>query len=216
MICSAVIFDMDGVILNTEAVCRRAWHAAGPRFGLSYDDVEKSYEAGIGCSMPDTRDMLRGLFGTDFAAESYIEASTAEFHVIEEKEGLPLMKGVQSALEYLKRQGYRIALASSTHGATVRRQLTAAGVLQWFETVTTGDMVTHSKPDPEIYRMACRSLELAPADCAAVEDSPNGILSASRAGMKCIMVPDQIQPSATIKKFLWQQIPSLEEIPSIL
>ena len=104
------------------------------------------------------------------------------------------MPFAKQTLEYLKDKGYRIALASSTRGPVVTRQLEKAGLLSFFESLSTGDQVSHSKPDPEIYKLACKSLNLPPKKCAAVEDSPNGIKSAKSAGLFTIMVPDRIEP----------------------
>ena len=212
----AVVFDMDGVILNTEAICRRTWRLAGKKYGLTEAAAEKGFVATIGCNRTDTHEKLCDLYGADFPADDYMQQTSAFFHEIESAEGIPLMQGVRLALDYLKKEKYRVALASSTRRAVVERQLKTAGVFDYFETVTAGDDVVHSKPDPEIYLMACRSLGIAPGVCAAIEDSPNGIRSAYAAGLKCIMVPDQVQPDDEIRGMLWHLCSSLCEIPDVL
>ena len=123
-----------------------------------------------------------------------MEQTSVFFSEIEKSEGISLMPFAKQTLEYLKDKGYRIALASSTRGPIVTRQLEKAGLLSFFESLSTGDQVSHSKPDPEIYKLACKSLNLPPKKCAAVEDSPNGIKSAKTAGLFTIMVPDRIEP----------------------
>jgi HAD superfamily hydrolase (TIGR01509 family) len=211
---TAVVFDMDGVLLDTETMSDRTWESACDELGLagSMGIVNECR----GCNRTDTMDILRRHFGADFDASRFLDRTSELFHEMEAREGIPVMKGAAEALSYLKHAGYRLALASSTRGVTVRRQLAAAGLIGYFETLTTGDMVTHSKPDPEIYRLACASLSVPPQSCAAVEDSPNGIRSAHSAGLSCIMVPDKIQPDSSVKPLLWKLLSSLDQISSVL
>lgn len=192
----AIIFDMDGVILDSESICDVVWEMAAREKGL-----ERSGEVinlCRGTNKNDTILILKDFYGQDFDAEYFLNRSSELFHEVEFSKGIPLMPYAKETLEKLKGK-YRIALASSTRGTTVRRQLGAHNLLPFFETMTTGEMVEHSKPDPEIYLMACRSLGLEPAECVAVEDSFNGIKSAHAAGMKCCMIPDKVQPTQEIR-----------------
>jgi len=91
-----------------------------------------------------------------------------------------------------------------------------AGFIDFFETLTTGDTVARGKPDPEIYERACASLGLSPDVCCAIEDSPNGMRSAYRAGLSCIMVPDKIVPDDEMKKIAMCILPSLDAIGTVL
>ena len=91
-----------------------------------------------------------------------------------------------------------------------------AGLIDFFESLTTGDMVSHSKPEPEIYLKAAESIGAEASSCIAVEDSPNGVKSAYAAGMKVIMVPDKIQPDGDLKKLCWKICKNLEEVKKIL
>jgi HAD superfamily hydrolase (TIGR01509 family) len=209
----AVIFDMDGVLLDTETMCDRTWEMAAGEFGLT--NSSGAINACRGCNKADTRLILEKMYGEKIDAPAFMDRTSVLFHEIEEKEGIPVMKGAVKALAYLKEKGYRLALASSTRGVTVRRQMENAGLLKWFETITTGDMVEHSKPDPEIYRIACSSLGILPESCAAVEDSPNGIRSACAAGLLCVMVPDKIQPEEEIRRMVWKLCRTLEELPAV-
>ena len=207
----AIIFDMDGVVLDSETISDKTWLITQDEMNVTTD---KDYiNMCRGSNRNDTLQILKDVFGADFDSEAFLNRSTELFRQIEETDGIPLMPYVKEALEYLKPK-YRLALASSTNGGAVKRQLTNAGVIQYFETLTTGDQVVHSKPDPEIYQMACRSLGLDPEECVAVEDSPNGIRSAAAAGLKVIMVPDKIQPFPEIELLCWQiciTLKSLEE-----
>ena len=207
----AFIFDMDGVILDSETICDQAWLEVAKKQNLpNPQDVMKQC---LGTNKNDTIQILKKNYGADFDSEYFIQQTSDYFHQIEFSSGIPLMPFAKEILDYLKPK-YRIALASSTRKATVERQLKAVEVLDYFETLTCGDMVEHSKPNPEIYLMACNSLGLKPEQCVAIEDSPNGIKSAFSANLHTIMIPDKIQPTEEIKKMCERILLSLEQIKS--
>ena len=209
----AIIFDMDGVILDSETISDRTWDMAQKEMNVSTD---KDYiNMCRGSNHNDTIQILHDVFGADFDAEGFLTRATSHFYEIEKNEGIPLMPYAKEILNYLKPK-YRLALASSTNGRAVERQLTNAGIIDFFETRTTGEMVEHSKPDPEIYLMACRSLGLKPEECIAVEDSPNGIRSAAAAGLKVIMVPDKIEPFPELDMLCWQICLTLKNLEEFL
>ncbi len=209
----AIIFDMDGVILDSESISDITWRKAGDETGVTVTD--EILNACRGSNKNDTIQTLKKYYGQDFDSEAFLERTSELFHEIEEKEGIPLLPYAREILEYLKPH-YRLALASSTRGATVERQLRAAGVIDFFETRTTGEMVEHSKPNPEIYLMACKSIGMKPEDCVAIEDSLNGIRSAHAAGLHPIMVIDKVQPTEEIKKMCVAIFDTLEGLRAIL
>lgn len=208
----AFVFDMDGVLLDTESICWGTWTTVGKELGLDPVKMEEANFRCMGTNKADSVRILKEIFGQDFDGAGALARSSELFHIIEESEGIPVMNGVEECLMYLKNKGYRICLASSTRKVSVVRQLTRAGLIQYFETITTGDMVEHSKPDPEIYQMAVKSLNLEPQECVCVEDSYNGIKSGKKAGLKTIMVPDRVQPDEEILKFVDYLYSSLLEI----
>ena len=208
-----IIFDMDGVILDSETISDRTWFAAAKEFKLEINiDL---INACRGTNKNDTIAIFKKYYGKDFDGDGFLARTSELFHKIEVEEGIPLMPYAKEILEYLKPR-YTLALASSTRGPTVERQLRSAGVIDFFKTRTTGEMVIHSKPNPEIYLMACRSVNLEPSECYAIEDSLNGIKSAYAAGLKPIMVIDKIQPTEEIKKTCAAVLDSLEGLKSIL
>lgn len=208
-----IIFDMDGVILDSETISDRTWMEAAKEKNLEVN-IEL-INACRGSNKNDTIEIFKKYFGNNFDGEDFLTRTSELFHQIEENEGIPLMHYAKEILEYLKPR-YTLALASSTRGETVERQLRTAGVIDFFETRTTGDMVVHSKPNPEIYLMACKSVGLQPEECYAVEDSLNGIKSAYAAGLKTIMVVDKIKPTEEIRKMCIAVFDSLEGLKSIL
>ena len=209
----AIIFDMDGVILDSESISAITWRKAAEEKGLTVND--EILNACRGTNKNDTIVILKKYYGADFDSEAFFERTSELFYEIEEKEGIPLMPYAKEILEYLKPR-YRLALASSTRGPTVERQLRNAGVIDFFETRTTGEMVEHSKPNPEIYLMACKSIGMKPEDCVAIEYSLNGIRSAYAAGLKPIMVIDKVQPTEESRNMCVAVFDSLEDLKKIL
>ena len=113
---------------------------------------------------------------------------------------MPIKAGVKEILEYIRTQNVRCAVASSTRKAVVEAELCDAGLINYFEEIVGGDAVKVSKPDPEIYLMACDKMRVNSSDAFAVEDSYNGIRSAHAAGMRPIMVPDMIPADDEMRK----------------
>ncbi len=209
----AVIFDMDGVLLDSETICDNVWPVAAKEFG-----VEASSQVLNDCrgmNKADTITYLKNRYGSNFNAKNFLERTSELFHEVEFSTGIPAMPYALETLTYLKEK-YILALASSTRGVSVKRQMTNAGMIDFFKTLTTGDMVEHSKPDPEIYLLACKSVNLPPEQCVAVEDSPNGAKSALAAGLKVIIVPDKIQPSQQLKQSVWKVCSTLKDLEDIL
>lgn len=193
----SVVFDMDGVLFDTERIYADGWVAAAKEYG--YEDVEEAVMGAIGRNANDTRALFMELMGEAFPYDEVWERARVITRQTIETNGLPVMKGVRELLDYLKASNYRIGLASSTRKARVLEQIAMAGIADYFQVVVGGDMVTHSKPNPEIYLIACKELGVDPESTYAIEDSLNGIRSAYGAGMKALMVPDMIAPTEEIK-----------------
>ena len=210
----AVLFDMDGVLLDTESVCEECWSRAADEIGLS--NIHEIFMQCVGRSKTDTEKLLEKYLPDEGAAVKFRNRTSELFEVVEREQGLKKMPFVLECLDSLKNAGFRLALASSTRALKVHPQLKNAGIFDYFETITTGDMVTHSKPDPEIYLKAASSLGLAPEECVAIEDSPNGVRSATAAGIKCIMVPDLISPDGEMKEKAWKIFENLRETADFL
>lgn len=194
----AVIFDMDGVLFDTEAVCMQAWMDVAKKWGLP--DMEEVFPQCIGLNANDSRQIVFQAYGEHFDYPLFRKHAAAWFQAYVEKNGLPVKPGVREILEWLKESDYAVGLASSTREKDVRSHLADTGLLDYFSVITTGDMVEHSKPRPDIYLLACERLGVEPEQTYAIEDSPNGIRSAHRAGMCPIMVPDMIAPDEEMRR----------------
>lgn len=193
----AIVFDMDGVLFDTEVLCMKSWMAVAEANGLP--DMEKVFPKCIGCNANDSRRFVLEAYGEDFDYAGFRAQASEWFWDDIQKNGLPVKTGVRELLEWLKREGWIIGLASSTKLSSVLKHLNQAGIREYFSAVVTGDMVEHSKPLPDIYFLACRELGAEPAETYAVEDSPNGIRAAHGAGMLPLMVPDMVSPDEEMR-----------------
>ena len=185
---AAVVFDMDGVIFDSENLCLKCWREIAAKYDLG--DITDEFMKCTGTTKELTKQIMTDFLGDEDLYDKFASEASLLFHMYEDRDGLPVKKGVNNLLEALKERKIRAALASSTRLAVVEAELKTAGFYDYFEVVIGGDMVKNSKPDPEIYLTACNRLGLEPGMCAAVEDSYNGIRSAYAAGMKTVMVPD--------------------------
>jgi len=208
------VFDMDGVLFDTERLCERSWLAAAKRRGLS--GMEEIFPQCIGLNANDSRRIVLGAYGEDFDYPGFREEASAWFWNYIEENGLPVMEGALELLECLRERQWRLGLASSTKRSTVLSHLEQAGIRDCFQVVITGDMVEHSKPLPDIYLMACRELGVRPEEAYAIEDSPNGIRSAYRAGMIPLMVPDMIEPDEELRRLSRGVFKNLAQVQAYL
>lgn len=193
----AIVFDMDGVIIDSEWLVADCWRIIGEKYQIP--NIEKNCKKCLGLNKDATREVFLSCYGADFPYDEYKQESSDLFHQ-REKEELKLKLGAKEFLQWLKEQKYRIGLATSTREAVAKVQLKDLGVLHYFDKVVCGDMLKKSKPEPDIYLMACKQLEVLPEESYAVEDSYNGIRAAYNAGMKAIMVPDRVGPNEEMEE----------------
>ncbi len=211
---TAVVFDMDGVLFDTERICMEAWREIAAEKDI--ENIEKAVLGCVGLNRTDTRAFFEREYGADFDYDTYHDACSARFHEKIERFGLPMKPGVMEILTFLKNNGYKIGLASSTSRHGVLGHVNRAGIADFFEVIVGGDMVEHSKPKPDIYLLACEQLGVKPENAIAIEDSPNGIRSAHGAGLKAVMVPDMIAPTPEIEVLLYKKYDSLLDVRNFL
>lgn len=203
----AVVFDMDGVLFDTEILCMKSWMAIAKQWGMG--GMEEVFPKCIGLNANDSRRIVMEAYGEDFDYPVFREQTARWFREYIRENGLPVKPGVRELLEWLECSGYSLGLASSTRSETVHGHLEQSGLGGYFRVVVTGDMVEHSKPLPDIYLLACRRLGTEPEKAYAIEDSPNGIRSAHRAGMRPLMVPDMIAPDEEMRRLSHRIFPDL-------
>ena len=210
----AVIFDMDGVIFDSERLVLEGWLELGKKYGIP--DIDKIFPKCIGSNAVASKQIFLDYYGEDFPYDTYKQETSADYHAKYDGGRLPMKRGIKELLQFLKENGYHIGLASSTRYEVVRQQLEDAGILPYFETLTCGDMVKKSKPEPDIFLKAAETLGVHPQDCIVIEDSYNGIRAASRACMFPIMVPDMIAPDDEMKQLAKAIFSDLHEVRDFL
>lgn len=206
----AVIFDMDGVIFDSERLVLEGWQEIAAKYGIK--GIEEVLPRCLGVNAQATREIFREYYGQDFPYDEYKKEASALFHSRYGNGKLPLKPGVKELLFYLKENGYLVGLASSTRQAIVEQEIRDAGLMPYFDNLVCGDMLKRSKPEPDIYLKACENLDVEPRMAIAVEDSYNGIRSAKRAGMVPVMVPDMVQPDEEMRSLAHKICKDLFEV----
>lgn len=209
-----IVFDMDGVLFDTERLLQNSWIITARAHGLP--GMEEIFPKCIGLNANDSRQLVMAAYGQDFDYQSFREEASAHFRKCIIENGLPVKPGVRELLQWLKEEDWSVGLASSTRRESVMDHLERAGIRDYFSVVVTGDMVEHSKPRPDIYLMACEMLGADPGKSYAIEDSPNGVRSAHAAGMSCLTVPDMIMPDREIEALSTQIFADLTQVLAYL
>ena len=205
-----VIFDMDGVIFDSERKIADLWKELATEQNIP--NIDEAVRRSIGITDAATKQVFKEMYGEDFPYEDLKKIVSTRFHARYDNGNLPTKPGIRELLEYLHERGIKTAVASSTRTAVVEAEIRDAGLLNFFDRIIGGDQVTHSKPDPEIFLNAAAALQAEPKDCYVIEDSFNGIRAAHAAGMHPLMVPDMLQPNEEIKALYEEVFPSLIEV----
>ncbi len=207
---NAVIFDMDGVIFDTERIWIECWAPVGQKHGIR--DIEKILrEECVGITSSAMKAALLAAYGEDFPYDRYVKEASAIFHERYDH-SLPMKRGVRELLGFLRESGAPVALASSTSTRLIREELSDAALLDYFDVITGGEETPRSKPAPDIFLLTARKLDIEPAACFVIEDSYNGIRAAHEAGMRPVMVPDLLRPDAEMETLAEAILPSLDAV----
>lgn len=199
-IIKGAVFDMDGLMIDTEKLYLRYWKQASADFGYNMED--KHVFAIRSLARKFSIPMLKGFFGEDFPTEEVRARRTELINAHVEANGIDVKKGLFQLLDYLKSNGIKIAVATATPRDRTLMYLKKINALEYMDGIVCGDMVNTGKPDPEIYLTATSQLGLPACQCVAFEDSPNGIKSAYSAGCHAIMIPDMTPPDEELLPLL--------------
>lgn len=210
----ALIFDMDGLLFDSERVVQRSWNIVGNELG--FGQVGENIYNTLGMNLKSRTEYFKNVYGADFPMDLFAERTREIYYKIAREEGVPLKPGVRALLEYGRQHGYKMGVATSSRQQHAVNAMKESGIYDYFESCVFGDMVEHAKPDPEIYETACRKLGTDPENAMALEDAPNGIRSASQAGMYAVMIPDLVQPDEIMKKTAYRICKNLYEVIDLL
>jgi HAD superfamily hydrolase (TIGR01509 family) len=208
----AVIFDMDGLMLDSERASVRCWTRASAEAGLRIEDAY--WLRMVGHSTAACEQILRERMDDARVAELMTRCSA--LYDAEVEAGLPLRPGIVELLQWLQAQGIPRGVATSTRRPRAPHKLETAGLLPYFHSVTAGNDVAHPKPAPDIYLLAAQRIGVAPSRCLALEDSPAGVRAALGAGMTVIQIPDLVVPDAAQRALGHRIVDSLLDVRALL
>ena len=210
----AAIFDMDGLLLDTERVWKGIFEEACASLSIPF--LEDVYLDIIGSNAQDIEKVIRAGYGCDLDYPVLHEAWRIRYNAVVKHHAIPVKEGVVELLTWLKNNNIPTAVATSTQQDVAIIKLKLAGLDHFFDNLTTGCEVENGKPDPEIYLLAADRLNIQPEQCLAFEDSNNGVLSAVSANMQTFQIPDLVQPSAEILALGHTVNPSLSDVLTVL
>jgi len=206
----AVIFDMDGLMLDTEPLAARAWGEAAAGLGVGFDMALA--QAMIGRNFADCSAMLRAHYAAPYPVDALLAGWHAAYDAIVEREGLAVKPGVHELLGWLEANAIKRAVATSTRRERAVSKLERTALLPRFHQIVGGDEVARGKPAPDIYVEAARRLGASAASCLVLEDSEPGVRAALAAGMLPIMVPDLHPPPTDLAALDLIVLPTLHDV----
>ncbi len=210
----AVIFDMDGLMYDTEPLVEKCWRLAARHSRLTM--TPQTLSALRSRNSADRENYLKSIFGDRIDYKRLERVMYKELHTILGDKGLPLKPGLWELLVYLKHNGYRMAVQTTNTSDAARWYLDSSGCTEFFDVVVAGRAVQHGKPEPDIYLKAAQQLELPPEECLVLEDSPAGIIGAHRAGCMSLMIPDMDPPTRGVSALSHGVVEDLEQVITFL
>ncbi|WP_270366659.1 HAD family hydrolase [Eubacterium ramulus] len=210
---NTILFDMDGTLFDTEKHYQWAWRKAIADAGYELDASEVLKLRSLGA--PYNVAQFQEWFGeeVDYRAIRRERVDLMKDMLAHE---IPLKPQVPQTLEKLRQMGYSMAVVTATAQEQAVSNLKLAGLLPFFDHVISASMVKRGKPAPDVYLYACEVLGVQLENCYAVEDSPNGVMSAHAAGCRTIMIPDLSQPDAELSRLLYRKLDTFGELINIL
>lgn len=196
-----LVFDMDGLLLDTEAIALRAWKKAA--LALGWEMTDEFYPQIMGCNEQECMVRLTQHTGDAAFVKRLMDSTMVHYESAVWEEAIPLRPGALEILRWGEGEGLRMVVATSTYKDLARHKLEKAGLDGFFESLTCGDEVARGKPAPDIYQLASERMKKGVNALVAMEDSPNGLRSATSAGIRTIMVPDLAPAGEVERELAW-------------
>lgn len=210
----AVVFDMDGLMLDTEWITYKLSRENAAKMG--YEITLDIFKQTVGKRSPDSKIYYKSVLGDDFDFDNLRQMNLDCFWDYVDKNGVPKKPGIDQLLAYLKENGIKCAVATSTSKAVAEELLKRAEIYDFFSAAVFGNMVEHGKPAPDIFIAAANLLEVECGECMCLEDSFNGIRAGHSAGMVTVMVPDMLEPDNEMKEKTFAVAKDLVEVIDII
>ncbi|HSI37466.1 MAG TPA: HAD family phosphatase [Methylotenera sp.] len=208
----AAIFDMDGLLIDSERIIMQACILAASEFGISY--TQSDYVQLIGRAAPDSTQVMTAQLG---GVSNFTKVIQRVDEILEASENYFSLKiGALDIIKHFHTQGIPCGVASSSYQNIIKSRLSKVGVWEYFSAITSGDEVRRGKPHPDIYLLAIKKLGIPAQECIAFEDSEFGARAAIAAGLKVVVVPDLKQPSDYVSENCYQVLNSLTEATLLL
>ena len=201
---------MDGLMLDTERMGIRISLETAKRLG--YPLTEECVRATLGMTWEDTLAFYKATYPNAEGLDEYARADQRAYDEAVERDGIPVKEGCRELLEYLRGKGMRCVVATSCSRSCAELCLQKTGLMDYFERIFCGSEVAVGKPTPDLFLLACRDSGVTPSEAVVLEDSVNGLLAARAGGIRCILVPDIIEPTREQEQMAYIRLDSLMEV----
>lgn len=212
---NAVIFDLDGLLIDSEVMFQQSRSLAAARLGYSLNKTFY-FEHLAGHNLADSEGLLLELFGESFPFHDFSQICSEIVSTAIQSEEVPVKQGAIELLQWLQRSQFPCAIATGSRSGYVSRILEQLDFEQYFQEIVSRDDVREGKPAPELFLLAACRLGFAPSACIVLEDSDAGILSAKLAGMLSIMIPDRKPPNGRSMTYAHLVVENLHEAKTVL
>lgn len=205
-----VIFDMDGLMFDTERLATVLWNQVGDE--LKIEMTDEFLDSFRGQNPAAIKDAFLNRYGQGFDFDGCMRRKDELQHRYIEEKGVPLKEGLTELLEYLKEQAIRMAVATSTQQSLAEKMLKIAGVYDYFDAVAYGNKVKRSKPFPDIFQKAAEDIGVPMRECLVLEDSVSGVQAGKAAGGYIIHIPDVVAVPEEVKDGITAELGSLRDV----
>lgn len=209
-----IIFDMDGLMFDTEKISYIGWKEAAQKYDYKID--KDLFEKTVGANLTKTKEIYSNYFGNNFPFDLIKDERIKVSDNIIKTNGVPVKKGLYDLITYLNQSNIKKAVATSTSRSRALNLLELVQIDNFFDYILCGDEIKNSKPNPEIFLKVADKLKCSPNKCLVLEDSETGIIAAYQAGMIPIMIPDMKEPSKEIQNFIFRRMDNLLDVKSFV
>ncbi|GAA0178872.1 HAD family phosphatase [Clostridium sediminicola] len=209
-----VIFDMDGLMFDTEKLSKDIWTRVAEKYGYTFR--KGFYDRAIGANSRTTEQMFYDDFGFDFPYDKLRKEKNLLMDEHLRKNKLVIKDGLIECIKYLKENKIKTAVASSSGRVVIDNYMALANIQETFDYIISGDVVTKGKPHPEIFLKCLEYIGVKCENALVLEDSRNGILASIEANIKVVFIPDLAVVEEEIQDKVYQKVKSLKEVPSII